>query len=118
MDANPSIGLLESVSNIFEVAAQYTGNECCMVSASPELQERIRAELEQLRSRVSVEHVASILHLQEPSPLGMNDGVIYPLNYFPVGTPPQRIRSAAADRAPLQGRVRVIVVLVDFSDRQ
>src|SRR6266487_2097780 len=117
MDANPSIGLLESVSNIFEVAAQYTGNECCMVSASPELQERIRAELEQLRSRVSVEHVASILHLQEPSPLGMNDGVIYPLNYFPVGTPPQRIRSAAADRAPLQGRVRVIVVLVDFSDR-
>jgi immune inhibitor A len=36
---------------------------------------------------------------------------------FPLGTPLRVVRSAAADRAPLRGPVRVIVVLVQFSDK-
>jgi immune inhibitor A len=40
-----------------------------------------------------------------------------PPDYFPLGTPLELIRNAAAERAPLRGSVRVIVVLVDFSDR-
>ena len=49
--------------------------------------------------------------------IGLNDGVIVPADAFPFGTPLSVIRSAAADRAPLQGTVRVIVVLVDFTDK-
>ncbi|MCB0093655.1 MAG: immune inhibitor A, partial [Caldilineaceae bacterium] len=37
---------------------------------------------------------------------------------FPAGTPPRKVRSAAADRAPLQGTLRVIVVLVEFGDQK
>ncbi|NUK28536.1 protease, partial [Streptomyces lunaelactis] len=37
---------------------------------------------------------------------------------FPAGTPAARIRAAAAERAPLRGIVRVIVVLVDFPDKE
>ncbi|HXR30836.1 MAG TPA: M6 family metalloprotease domain-containing protein, partial [Solirubrobacterales bacterium] len=51
-------------------------------------------------------------------PFGYNDGLIVPGTKFPLGTPPSTIRSAAAERAPLRGVVRVIVVLVDFSDKQ
>src|ERR1700704_143623 len=61
------------------------------------------------------------LHLRaaEPRALGLNDGVIIPPEEFAAGTSPSLIRSAAARAAgPLRGTVRVIVVLVDFSDKQ
>lgn len=53
----------------------------------------------------------------QPRAIGFEDGVIVPPDEFPLGTPASRIRGAAAERAPLQGVVRVIVVLVDFSDK-
>ena len=40
----------------------------------------------------------------------------YQPSQLPLGTPLSAIRAAAADRAPLRGTVRVIVVLVQFSD--
>lgn len=52
-----------------------------------------------------------------PHRLGFDDGVIVPPEEFPFGTSLARIRDAAAERAPLRGTVRVIVVLVDFSDK-
>jgi immune inhibitor A len=36
---------------------------------------------------------------------------------FPVGTPLRIVRNAALERAPLSGTVRVIIVLVNFSDK-
>src|SRR5439155_19992525 len=54
----------------------------------------------------------------EPRSLGFNDGVIIPPEDFPPGDSPSVVRNAAADRVPLRGTLRVIVVLVDFSDRQ
>jgi immune inhibitor A len=50
-------------------------------------------------------------------PVGLNDGLIYPGTMFPVGTSAEMARSAALNRAPLSGTVRVIVILVDFSDK-
>ena len=47
---------------------------------------------------------------------GFNDGLILPGSEYPLGTSLRAVRRAAADRAPLRGLVRVIVVLVDFSD--
>ena len=50
-------------------------------------------------------------------PVGLNDGLIYPGDMFPLGTTAEIARSAAANRAPLRGTLRVVVVLVDFSDK-
>src|SRR4051812_43164631 len=49
---------------------------------------------------------------------GFNDGTILPPSAFPPGTPHRRVRSAAADRSPLRGDVRVVVVLIDFTDKR
>ena len=47
---------------------------------------------------------------------GYNDGLIVPGTDFPLGTPLRVAQRGALERAPLRGNVRVIVVLVDFSD--
>src|SRR6185436_20392845 len=54
--------------------------------------------------------------LQPQQRPGFNDGLIIPGSEFPLGTPARIVRRAAAERAPLRGTVRVIIVLVDFSD--
>ncbi|HKP05468.1 MAG TPA: M6 family metalloprotease domain-containing protein [Chthoniobacterales bacterium] len=54
----------------------------------------------------------------EPQAPGLNDGMIVPPDEYPLGTPLRAIRSGAAERAPLAGVVRVIVVLVNFPDKQ
>jgi len=61
--------------------------------------------------------VKARIKVADPRRLGFNDGVILPPDTFPPGTPLPEIRDAAAQRAPLCGAVRTIVVLVDFSDR-
>ena len=48
-----------------------------------------------------------VVKLAEPKAEGLNDGMIYPSEQFPVGTAPSVIRSAAADRAPLRGALKV-----------
>ena len=59
-----------------------------------------------------------VVKLAEPRVLGLNDGVIIPPEEFAAGTAPSIIRSAAARATgPLRGTLRVIVVLVDFSDK-
>jgi len=110
--------LLTHLTTIFEQAAQCEDGERCMVAASQELAQRIREDMNRLRGEAAVDRVRSILRIREPSPLGMNDGVIYPPSHFPMGTSPQRIRSAATERAPLRGTLRVLAVLVDFPDQQ
>lgn len=84
---------------------------------SPELKERLKTELASLRAN-STSGLTSILSIgRDPRRLGFNDGVIIPPKEYEVGTPYAAIKRAAAERAPLRGSVRVIVVLVDFSDK-
>jgi len=91
-------------------------SDFCAVAAAPELKERLRAEVASARARSP--ELAPLLGLTpEPKPLGFNDGVIIPPQSFPPGTSMEAMRTAAASRAPLQGAVRVIVVLVDYSDK-
>jgi len=85
------------------------------VAPSPELKERIKTELKRAREVSPLAEVLSIA--KSPKRLGFDDGVIIPPDQFPIGTPMESIRSAAADRAPLRGKVRVIVVLVSFPDK-
>lgn len=93
------------------------GSDFCAVAPSPELKAKLKAELVQVRSTVSSELASALTLARSPTRLGFNDGVIFPPDQFPEGTPKSAIRGAAADRAPLRGPLRVIVVLVQFSDK-
>jgi immune inhibitor A len=88
----------------------------CLVAPHPVLRERIKKELASLRGQ-QASVLAPLLRAGENIRLGFNDGAIRPPDEFALGTPLSRIRDAAAERAPLRGVVRVIVVLVDFSDK-
>jgi len=107
---------LENYRQIFAAAKASDDGTRCAVAPSPEARERLLTALKGIRESNAVPAGFQVT-LSQPTPIGLNDGVIIPPDAFPLGTPPSRIRSAAADRAPLQGTVRVIVVLVDFSDK-
>jgi immune inhibitor A len=92
-------------------------SDFCAVAPSPELKQRLKAELARIRSGAAASLSANFAIGRHPRPLGFDDGVIIPPSQFPLGTSRRSIAAAAASRAPLQGTVRVIVVLVDFSDK-
>ena len=115
MNSKKEQGLLENpVLN--QHAKEVLDSDRCMVPPSPELRVKIKDELEQLRN-ASGGLMQTMLRAKPRTPVGMNDGLIYPGSNFPVGTPVFTIQRAAADRAPLRGTIRVIVVLVEFSDK-
>jgi len=89
-----------------------------MVPPSPQLSERIKQEVSRLQANKKVRQLAPLVKIGLPSRPGLNDGLIIPGSSFPLGTSIDRVRSAAADRAPLHGTLRVAVVLVDFSDQE
>ena len=108
--------LLKDFRAIQAAAKSSSDGDLCAVAPSPELKERISKEIADIRSN-SKSAIASLARAAEPNRPGFNDGLILPPDLFPLGTPLSAIRNAALDRAPLRGAVRVIVVLVDFSDK-
>ncbi len=89
----------------------------CLVAPHPNLRAQINQAVREFRGSVG-NVLANMLTAREYTAPGLNDGLIIPGNYFPVGTPVSRVRSAAADRAPLRGTLNVVVVLVDFDDQE
>jgi immune inhibitor A len=75
------------------------------------------AELARVQKRSQKAELSGLGIAAKPRRLGLDDGVIVPPDEFPLGTPVSAIRNAAAERAPLRGTVRVIVVLVQFTDK-
>ncbi|MEW2120108.1 M6 family metalloprotease domain-containing protein [Streptomyces sp. NPDC005474] len=96
--------------------ARAVWSDFCAVSPSPDLRERLQEEQQRIRgaSPLGSHFVVG----GAPRPLGFDDGTIVPPGEFPVGTPRAAIAAAAAERRPLTGAVRVVVVLADFSDKQ
>jgi len=88
----------------------------CLIPPHPALKERLQAQLERMRE--SAPDLAPLLRIGQPTHPGLNDGIIVPGDHFPAGTPLEVVRSAALERGPLRGSVRVVVVLVEFSDRK
>ena len=110
--------LLENFDAIKEAATQSNDGHRCMIAPSPELKAKITKEMLKLKKQVGDSLLANRINIgNDYKPVGLNDGLIYPGTMFPVGTGAEMARSAAANRAPLSGTVRVIVVLVDFSDK-
>ena len=88
----------------------------CAVAPSPELRERQRDELRQFREDTDSPLLRQLAPPGRPRWPGFDDGTIIPPSEFPLGTSARQISAAAAERAPLRGQVRVVVVLVDFPD--
>ena len=85
--------------------------DVCVVAPSPELKDKLTEQFDKLRARANA-LVARNLAMSSPEHVGLNDGLIYPGTYYPVGTTAAVAQRAAAERAPLRGAVRVIVVLI------
>ncbi len=92
-------------------------SDFCAVAPSPELREKLKADLAKARGKASDGLSVAMALGGSPKHMGFDDGTIIPPEQFPLGTAARSIRSAAADRAPLRGTLRVIVVLVQFSDK-
>ena len=88
--------------------------ERCLIPPSPQLRARIDRELAEIREQTEL--IGPMVRVIQPKRPGLNDGLILPGNYFPIGTPLERVRSEAAERAPLRGPVRIVVVLAEFDD--
>jgi immune inhibitor A len=88
----------------------------CAVAPSPELRERQRDELRQFRDDTDSPLLRQLTLPGRPRRPGFDDGTIIPPAEFPLGTSAREVGRAAAERAPLRGNVRVVVVLVDFPD--
>ena len=93
------------------------GSDFCAVAPSPELKQRIQAERAGTTPGTLLAGLG-VATARAPRRLGFDDGVLFPPSEYAVGTPYAAIRNAAAERAPLRGAVRVVVVLVEFSDRK
>ena len=90
----------------------------CAVAPSPELRERLKDAVRSARVATGLPADGPGSLLREPRRLGFNDGVLRPPSAFGPGTDRTRVRAAAHARAPQRGQVRVLVVLVDFADKQ
>jgi immune inhibitor A len=105
------------VAHVYATASRCRDEERCLVAPSPQLNDRIRQEIQTMRANSPL-FEGMRLRVGMPQREGFNDGTIIPPEEFPLGTAPSTIRNAALERAPLHGIVRVIVVLVEFSDRK
>ena len=91
-------------------------SDLCVVAPAPDVKDKLVDQFNRLRNRAA-DLVGRNLSLTAPNHVGLNDGLIYPGTYYPLGTTAAVAQRAAMERAPLRGAVRVIVVLADFSDK-
>lgn len=109
--------LLQSVSRIYTAARESADGELCCVAPHPDLQEQLVEQLDTMRRNAPAE-LQRLVKIQEPTRVGFNDGLLIPGDLLPLGTPPSLASAFGLNRAPLRGDLRVIVVLVDFSDQE
>ncbi|HTE10811.1 MAG TPA: immune inhibitor A domain-containing protein, partial [Chitinophagaceae bacterium] len=117
MSKKMNSSLLDEMTKIQTEAKKTDDGNRCMIAPAPELKKKIDEELKKIKNSAAKGLLAGRIGIRDTQPVGFNDGLIYPGTMFPVGTSAAIARSAGANRAPLRGTVRVIVVLVDFSDK-
>jgi immune inhibitor A len=108
---------LDGIAHIYRAARANNDGSRCTVAPHPDLKRRIDAEIRKLRASENTV-LAPFIRAGEPRRPGLNDGLIIPPDEFGLGASMNMIIATAAERAPLAGVVRVIVVLIDFTDKQ
>ncbi len=107
--------VLQAVARVYRAARETHDGHRCMVAPHPDLAKQLKAQLDNMKA--AAPEIAHLMKLRAPASPGMNDGLIYPGDMFPLGTSARVVRSAAADRSPLTGTLKVAVVLAQFSDK-
>jgi immune inhibitor A len=108
---------LDNYLKIRSAADQSEDGNRCLIAPHPKVKKKIKQEIARLKESSKDIIFANNIKFREPTRPGFNDGLIYPGNTFPLGTSLGVARNARLEKAPLRGIVRVIVVLVDFSDK-
>lgn len=103
---------------IYQAAANSNDGERCMIAPSPKIREQLKKELDRLKTLSQNRVLANLLTPKQQASVGFNDGLVMPGNVFPLGTSAVAVRRASSKRNALKGAVRVIVVLVEFSDKK
>ncbi|KAF1953682.1 M6 metalloprotease [Byssothecium circinans] len=90
----------------------------CFVPPHPDLL-RTRAQAALLAqnagsAQAAIQGPAS--HIGKPAVPGFNDGLIFPAEHYSKPTSIMAMSTAALDRAPLRGSIKVVVVLIEFQD--
>ncbi|KAF2271922.1 M6 metalloprotease [Westerdykella ornata] len=93
--------------------------EPCFVPPHPDLLAKARTE--SLTSQGTVDQAVfkkktSRLFNGERRIPGMNDGTIFPPSHFKEPTSIMAMSTAAAERAPLRGNIKVAIILAEFQD--
>lgn len=111
-------GNINDMLAIYQAAAESNDGQRCMIAPSPEVKEKLKKELDKLKSITANSVLTNLLTPKQQTSVGLNDGLIMPGNVFPLGTSAVAVRTHSSKRAPLKGSVRVAVVLVDFPDKK
>ena len=109
---------LKDLFGIYHAASLSNDGHRCMIAPSPEIREQLKKELRRLKELSSNEMLSNLLTPKQQTRLGLNDGLIYPGNVFPICTSAAAVRTRSAQRAPLRGNIRVVVVLIEFPDKK
>lgn len=110
--------LLQEIAAIYDEARKSDDGQRCCVAPAPDLQDRIRQELEAIRANAPA-LISDLLGIKSKKRVGFNDGLIVPGSELPLGAPPSVARTVALARAPaMKKTLNVLVVLVEFGDQK
>lgn len=110
--------LLSNYLHICKAAEASNDGHRCMIAPSPEIREKLKKELKELKKLTADSSLSFLLQPRMNKRLGLNDSMLLPGNMFPIGSSVERVRSTSSQRTPLRGRVRVIVVMAEFADKK
>ncbi len=109
--------LLQQYQQIIDAANKSNDGNRCMIAPSPDLRKQLKDDLKKLKKQLGSNVLGNMLKPLGKTKVGYNDALLRPGSSFPLGMSASKVKSVAANRSPLQGILRVIVVLVDFSDK-
>ena len=110
-------GLVQGYLKTMAAANKSNDGNRCMIAPSPDLKKQLKTDLKKLKRDLGSSVFSNMLKPLSKTKVGFNDALLRPGNAFSPGMSASRMRLVAASRSPVQDTVRVIVVLVDFSDK-
>lgn len=108
---------LKNLARIQKAARQSDDGQRCLIAPHPKIKKQIKQEIKKLKAKSAGIAALNEITIKEVRRPGFNDGLIYPGNALPLGTPLMVAKKKALEKQPLRGPVRVAVVLVDFPDK-
>ena len=77
----------------------------------------MKAQLNDLK-KSTTGSITNFITIRAKTSPGLNDGLIYPGNEYPLGTSVRVVREAVSKMAPPRGTIKALVVLVQFTDKK